>query len=72
MTKLNEIMKSKNLQAIFIVDIICCGKSTEEKNEIAILTCNILKSPDITSSERIKEVNTARETVGQEKVFAQW
>lgn len=62
-------MKSKlNLQAIFLLLILFgCGKSTEEKNEIAILTCNILKSPDITSSERIKEVNTARETVGQER-----
>ena len=41
--------------------LIACGPSREEKQNIAIITCNIM---EMDSSNRIKEINTARDKIG--------
>jgi len=42
--------------------------SEKEKNEIAIITCNIIaESRNMDASIRIKEVNSAREKIGEDK-----
>ena len=52
----------------FILIVVSCGMSDKEKNEIAIITCNIIaESRNMDASLRIKEVNAAREKIGEEK-----
>lgn len=47
--------------------IASCGKTPEEKEEIAIISCNILDaSLDTDASQRIKEINRAREELNEE------
>ena len=54
--------------SLFLMMVISCGMSDKEKNEIAIITCNIIaESRNMDSSLRIKEVNAAREKIGEEK-----
>ena len=44
-----------------------CAMSDKERNETAIITCNILsETRNFQSSERIKEINLAREKLGEE------
>jgi len=52
------------LTAIFLT---ACGPSQEEKEEIAIITCNIMgESRNMDGAVRIKEINTAREKMGED------
>jgi len=47
--------------------LVSCGPSPQEKEEIATITCNILEaSRNMDASMRIREVNTAREKLGEE------
>ena len=47
--------------------IASCGKTSEEKAEIAIISCNILEaSPATDASQRIKEINRARQELNEE------
>jgi hypothetical protein len=49
------------------VIISSCSLSEKERNETAIITCNILsETRNFQSSERIKEINSAREKLGEE------
>ena len=48
--------------------LVSCGPSDKEKEEIAILTCNILGSSDFKDGAfRINEVNDAREQMGEDR-----
>ena len=48
--------------------LVSCGPSDKEKEEIAILTCNILGSSDFKDGAfRINEVNDAREQIGEDR-----
>ena len=51
---------------IALLVLVSCGKSDEEKKEIAIMACNIVQS-EFSASNRIKEINSARESVKQER-----
>ena len=56
------------LLSLFLIMVVSCGMSDKEKNEIAIITCNIIaESRNMDASLRIKEVNAAREKIGEEK-----
>ena len=47
--------------------LVSCGPSQKEKEEIAILTCNIMgESRKMDASDRLKEINLAREQIGEE------
>ncbi len=48
--------------------LFSCGPSVKEKEEIAILTCNILESSFFKDGAfRINEVNDAREQIGEDR-----
>ena len=50
-----------------LILLTACGPSQKEKEEIAQLTCNILKNTQINDPiSRLKEVNIAREKIGEE------
>ena len=50
-----------------LIFIASCGKTPEQKAEIAIISCNILEvSLDTDASQRIKEINRAREELNEE------
>ena len=50
-----------------LIFIASCGKTPEQKAEIAIISCNILEaSLDTDASQRIKEINRAREELSEE------
>ncbi|MDA9094379.1 hypothetical protein N9K02_00595 [Gammaproteobacteria bacterium] len=50
-----------------LIFITSCGKTPEEKAEIAIISCNILEASLVTdASQRIKEINHAREELSEE------
>lgn len=51
---------------IALLVLVSCGKSDEEKKEIAIIACNIVQA-EFSASNRIKELNSARESVKQER-----
>ena len=52
------------LTAIFLV---ACGPSQEKKEEIAIITCNIITATERSGGGiRIKEINAAREKMGED------
>lgn len=54
--------------SLFLMMVVSCGMSEKEKNEIAIITCNIIaESRNMDALLRIKEVNAAREKIGEEK-----
>ena len=48
--------------------LFSCGPSVKEKEEIAILTCNIMgESRNMDAAFRIKEINAAREQIGEDR-----
>ena len=48
--------------------LVGCGPSHKEKEEIAILTCNIMgESRNMDASLRIKEINAARKEIGEDR-----
>jgi peptidyl-prolyl cis-trans isomerase B (cyclophilin B) len=50
----------------FVFFIFSCSQSQNEKNDIAKLTCNIIgESRNMDGAMRIKEINTAREKIGE-------
>jgi hypothetical protein len=51
-----------------LIFITSCGKSPEEKIEVATITCNILEASLDTddASQRIKEINRVREELNEE------
>jgi len=47
--------------------LVACGPSDEEKQNIAIITCNIMgESRNMDGAERIKEINSARDKINAE------
>jgi hypothetical protein len=58
-------MKQKKLFPLFLMLFLFgCGPTLEEKEEIAIITCNIMgESMNMDASMRIKEINKARENI---------
>ena len=53
-----------NLSIFSLILITACGLSVQEKEEIAIVTCNIMgESLNTNASMRIKEINEAREKI---------
>ena len=56
-----KIMKKLILFSSILIVLVGCGPSQKEKEEIAILTCNIMgESRNMDASLRIKEINAAR------------
>ena len=50
-----------------LIFIASCGKTPEQKAEIAIISCNILEAYlDTDASRRITEINRARKELGEE------
>ena len=48
--------------------LVSCGPTAKEKEEIAILTCNILESSVVKDGVfRLNEVNDAREEIGKDR-----
>ena len=58
-------MKQKKLFPLFLILFLFgCGPTLQEKEEIAIITCNIMgESMNMDASMRIKEINKARENI---------
>ena len=57
-----------SLSIISLVLITACGPSLQEKEEIAIVTCNIMgESLNMNASLRIKEMNEAREKIKEKR-----
>ena len=55
------------LFSIFVV-IASCGMPQKDKEEIAIITCNVMaESRNMDAAMRIKEINSAREKIGEER-----
>ena len=49
---------------LILVALTACGPSLEEKQNIAIITCNIMgESLNMDASMRIKEINSARTNI---------
>ena len=56
----------KRLLLLTFIFITACGPSQKEKEEIAIVTCNIIgESRNMDGALRIKEINAAREKIGE-------
>ena len=54
-------MKILVLISLFL--LVACGPSEEEKQNVAIITCNIMEeSNNMDAAMRIKEINEARES----------
>jgi len=63
---MNKIQTS--LLGITLIVLSSCGMSDADKEEIAIITCNIMgESRNMDGALRIKEINAAREKIGEEK-----
>ena len=57
----------KRLLLLTAIFLTACGPSQEEKEEIAIITCNIMgESRNMDGAVRIKEINAAREKMGED------
>jgi|TARA_B110000908_G_C10045352_1_gene353764 hypothetical protein len=57
-----------SLSIISLILISACGPSLQEKEEIAIVTCNIMgESLNMNASMRIKEINEAREKIKEKR-----
>jgi hypothetical protein len=57
---------NKILVILSLVLLVSCGPSQEEKQQQAVITCNVIeatKRMDIAST--IREINTTRETIGE-------
>jgi hypothetical protein len=59
----------KKLAALLVIFVISsCGMSDADKEEIAIITCNVMgESRNMDAAMRIKELNAAREKIGEER-----
>ena len=60
------------IQTIFIISVLIvltgCGPSKEEKQEIALITCNFMsETRNMDSAIRVKEMNNAREKIGEDR-----
>ena len=60
------------IQTIFIISVLIvltgCGPSIEEKQEIALVTCNFMsETRNMDSAIRLKEMNDVRERIGESK-----
>ena len=63
-----KIMKKLILFSSILIVLVGCGPSQKEKEEIAILTCNIMgESRNMDASLRIKEINAARKEIGEDR-----
>ena len=61
-------MKNIILFTPVLLMLVSCGPTAKEKEEIAILTCNILESSVIKDGVfRLNEVNDAREEIGEDR-----
>tara|TARA_Y100001970_G_C14103347_1_gene786714 strand:+ start:32 stop:1168 length:1137 start_codon:yes stop_codon:yes gene_type:complete len=64
-------LKNKFKQSFYAITlflIIACSPSSQEKEEIAVLSCNIMgESRNMDAAFRIKEINSAREQIGEER-----
>ena len=57
----------KRLLLLTAIFLTACGPSQEEKEEIAIITCNIMgESRNMDGAVRIREINNAREKMGED------
>jgi len=61
-------LKQKKLLSLFLILFLFgCGPTLQEKEEIAIITCNIMgESRNVDASMRIKEINLARERIRED------
>ena len=63
---MNKIQTS--LLGITLIVLSACGMSDTDKEEIAIITCNVMgESRNMDAAMRIKELNAAREKIGEER-----
>lgn len=61
-------MKNIILFTPILLILVSCGPSQKEKEEVAILTCNIMgESRNMDASLRIKEINVARKEIGEDR-----
>lgn len=59
-------MKRLILPSLALI-LIGCGPSDQEKQETAIITCNIMgESRNMDAAIRIREINSARESIGED------
>jgi len=64
----NENMNRLILFISILLMLVGCGPSQKEREEIAILTCNIMgESRNMDASLRIKEINAARKEIGEDR-----
>lgn len=57
----------KRLLLLTMIFLSACGPSNQAKEEIAIITCNIMgESRNMDGAVRIKEINAAREKLGED------
>ena len=62
----NENMKKIIFLPILFL-LVACGPSDEEKQNVAIITCNIMEeSNNMDAAMRIKEINEAREKINED------
>ena len=55
-----------NFSIIFL--LVGCGMSEKDKTEISQITCNVIEATrNMDAAQRIKEVNSAREQMGEER-----
>ena len=62
----------KKISVIISVFVLfSCGMSDTDKEEIAVMTCNIMgESRNMDAAMRIKELNAAREKIGEERYLS--
>tara|TARA_B100000767_G_C19527925_1_gene435328 strand:+ start:59 stop:673 length:615 start_codon:yes stop_codon:yes gene_type:complete len=59
----------KRLLLLTAIFLTACGPSQEEKQEIATIACNVMENMTAKDGARIKEVNAARQAMGEEPFF---
>ena len=60
-----EIIRNILIPVPFLLLLSACGPSEEEKQNTAIITCNVMKeSRNMDAAIRIKEINSARDIIG--------
>lgn len=66
-TKTLNDRRMKILVFISLFFLVACGPSEEEKQNVAIITCNIMEeSNNMGAAMRIKEINEAREKINED------
>ena len=61
-------IKSFLTLSLVVAILSSCGVSQQDKEEIATITCNVIKSTrNMDAALRIKEINLAREQMGEER-----